>query len=306
MKKYALEIFLILVMVACAIPVQIRESNASKNLCAAIEADNQSKIDAILARTSGDKIDASARIYHHPLILACKKGQLETVKKLVKKGVDVNYAEDNDTPLMYALDSPSPDRYKIASYLIDKGADMNFIDDRGFSPFTEVLDKCSNDSDETREERFELFKYLYENANIKECMKASNYEDAFALAVNADSADALSWLIKEKHFSIDKFPEKDGSKLHYCYNLFEGGDISYLTNKTEMIGYLLDNGIEDINTRNSEGDTLIITAAKASDEKTAEMLISRGANKYLRNNDGRIAYNYAAEAEDQEMMAMLR
>ena len=68
-----------------------------------------------------------------PIIESTFRGNYEVTKALVDKGVNVNVIDDfdNSTPLMYALQSFSEDKYKIANYLIDHGADVTMVDDYG-------------------------------------------------------------------------------------------------------------------------------------------------------------------------------
>ena len=68
-----------------------------------------------------------------PIIESTFRGNYKVTKALVDKGVNVNVIDDfdNSTPLIYALQSFSKDKYKIANYLIDHGADITIVDDYG-------------------------------------------------------------------------------------------------------------------------------------------------------------------------------
>ena len=61
------------------------------------------------------------------LIWACRKGAVEIIKKLIDKGVDINYHEEGAgnigaTPLMYAVAYEQMDAVKV---LLELGADVN-------------------------------------------------------------------------------------------------------------------------------------------------------------------------------------
>jgi ankyrin repeat protein len=58
------------------------------------------------------------------------KGDVETVKKLIDLGEDVNKKSNGMTPLMYAA---KYNRVEIAELLIAKGAKMNTRSDKGYT-----------------------------------------------------------------------------------------------------------------------------------------------------------------------------
>lgn len=58
---------------------------------------------------------------NHPLHLAVIKGDLETVKKLIELGADVNEKRNSMTPAMYAA---RHNRVEILKVLIDNGANL--------------------------------------------------------------------------------------------------------------------------------------------------------------------------------------
>lgn len=63
------------------------------------------------------------------MIEACRRGHLEPIKLLVKKGANINASGDNGlTPLMEAA---CYGHFSIVKYLVSKGADMNARADDG-------------------------------------------------------------------------------------------------------------------------------------------------------------------------------
>jgi ankyrin repeat protein len=65
-----------------------------------------------------------------PLVVAISKGEIETVKKFIEYGTDVNKKFNGMTPLMYAA---RYNKVKIIQYLLLKGADLNIKDSQGFT-----------------------------------------------------------------------------------------------------------------------------------------------------------------------------
>jgi len=62
--------------------------------------------------------------------MAIVKGDLETVKKMVEYGEDVNQVSNGMTPLMYAA---KYNRADIVEFLISKGAKTNTRSDKGMT-----------------------------------------------------------------------------------------------------------------------------------------------------------------------------
>ena len=88
------------------------------------------------------------------LSMACEKDDLEKVKSLIEKGVDINSKCDNLTPLMCASLNGN---YRIVEYLIEKGVDINA---KGDCSWTALMYASWNN-------RLEIVKFLIENgANL--------------------------------------------------------------------------------------------------------------------------------------------
>ena len=77
-----------------------------------------------------------------PLCVSIAKGDLETVKKLVGLGVDINKKSNGLTPAMYAA---KYNRVDILKYLVEKGADIDRRGERGMT--AEKYAKASNAKD---------------------------------------------------------------------------------------------------------------------------------------------------------------
>ncbi|PJJ07912.1 ankyrin repeat protein [Flavobacterium sp. 1] len=65
-----------------------------------------------------------------PLGFAISKGDLETVKKFVEYGADINELSNGMTPLMIAA---RYNKVEIIKYLLSKGANVNKKDENGFT-----------------------------------------------------------------------------------------------------------------------------------------------------------------------------
>lgn len=65
-----------------------------------------------------------------PLCQAIAKGDLQTVKKMVEFGSDINQTSNGMTPLMYAA---RYNKVEIVKLLLANGAKSNVKDDKGFT-----------------------------------------------------------------------------------------------------------------------------------------------------------------------------
>jgi len=65
-----------------------------------------------------------------PLATAIAKGDVETVKKFIEYGADVNEKSNGMTPLMIAA---RYNQVEIIKVLLDKGANLKLTDDKGLS-----------------------------------------------------------------------------------------------------------------------------------------------------------------------------
>ena len=257
--------------------------------------DSNAKIDGLLSNTTGAEIDRQAQTAsYHPLILAAYRGQLDTVQKLIAKGVSIDYQDktSKETPLTSALDSGHPERYKIAVLLIENGADVNHIAKNGASAIARVLKKNPRDTETTEQERLELFKYLYKNCNVTECLNSYSFKgkNIFEFAIYNDSASATNWLAQNEGYSLYDMPQLEGSRLHYLYNLDQNGHLHRCLDVAKLV---LDNNIEDINTQDFDGRTLLMTAAAAEDEEACKLFLSYGADKNIKDNEGKTAADLA-------------
>lgn len=77
-----------------------------------------------------EKLTITANKSVTPLCQAIAKGDLETVKKMVEFGSDINQTSNGMTPLMYAA---RYNKVEIVKLLLANGAKSNVKDDKGFT-----------------------------------------------------------------------------------------------------------------------------------------------------------------------------
>ena len=68
-----------------------------------------------------------------------KKGELETLKSLIEAEYDVNSAEEGDFGSSLLHNAIRYDQMEIFNYLMEKGANIDFIDAVGWTPLMEAI-----------------------------------------------------------------------------------------------------------------------------------------------------------------------
>ena len=68
-----------------------------------------------------------------------KKGDLESVRSFIESGYDVNAAETGDFGSSLLHNAIRYGQMEIFNYLIDQGADLDFVDAVGWTPLMEAI-----------------------------------------------------------------------------------------------------------------------------------------------------------------------
>ena len=98
------------------------------------------------ATTSSETISATVseltKSTVNPFCISIAKGDIETVKKLIELGADVNEKSNGMTPAMYAAKF---NRVEILKLLVENGAKLNVKSEKGFT--AEKYAEISNAND---------------------------------------------------------------------------------------------------------------------------------------------------------------
>lgn len=137
-----------------------------------------------------------------PLETACKSGDEEMVELLLKNGANVNTKNKHtySTPLLNALHGTKSNRFSLAMYLIEQGANIHDSKQAEFLGKDLIYISQADDA-ETIQDGFALFKYLMEHEATIAFRFASQH--MLTLAAKCGNNEVISYLIKGNYYDID-------------------------------------------------------------------------------------------------------
>lgn len=177
------------------------------------------------------------------------------------------------TPLMYASYLGN---YEIARYLVEeKKADINAENEYGWTALKYASD----------EGRLEIVKYLVENgASV----------DAEVLTITKN-LEIFEYLLERGNLNINSVGYLGMTALSLASIEYEN---------LEMIKYLLEKGA-DINVKNEDGSTALMTASMYGNLEIIKYLIENGADINSKDNDDSTALIYASKWGNLETVEYL-
>ncbi len=238
------------------------------------------------------------QLYARRVIEAIEREDIEAVQKLMKSPFgnlnckpnlwvsEVLGEKSELTPLQAACKSGN---FEIVNLLLENGAKVNYTHwDKTRNQGCPLTNAAGSLSDE----RFQIVKLLVENGSD------INYDD---IAGN----DALSCAVyasfdRNDTIEIIEFFEQNGMNIYKKYSESENTLLHKACERDSflVIQYLIEKRGFDVNAVNAEGDTPLIYSMRfASDRKmeTLQFMLQSGADKEIKNKEGKTAYDYAVE-----------
>jgi ankyrin repeat protein len=214
----------------------------------------------------------------------------EVVQLLLDYNADVNQKDGNGrTPLHFAVIFGCEDNINL---LISNGANVNAENNNEETPL-HVLVQSWPQLWWTKEFRTNAINILLDSgANIE--AKTKNGKTPLWLAAEAlNSLDAVKALL-ERGANSDAIND-----VHVRFSA-----VSASMSKDLLKQWVRANA-SDINTRNSQGDSLLHAAVKGCNMKLVEALLEMGADVNARNNTGDTALHWAMKTSEPEIVELL-
>jgi len=243
-----------------------------------------------LLQVPGVDVNAGSNYSSNPLYNAVGKGNLELVDLLIRAGADLSYrggkGDEKFTILINGILSQSA---PVVKYLLQKGVNIDELDDRDFSAIgvaaslslndiVKVLVDAGADINQKQgefkqtlimlalhDDNTELVKYLI-NKGVDVKAQAKDGETALYLAASYGNIEAADALLRAGA-DIDKENSNGFSPLFRAIQ----------KEKTDMALYLISKGA-DVNSRDTRDFTPAYVAAEAGDLVSLKKLAEAGAD----------------------------
>ncbi|MGL4485150.1 MAG: hypothetical protein ACRCUS_09385 [Anaerovoracaceae bacterium] len=219
--------------------------------------------------------------YDTALTLAIKEGNYELVKTLIDNGADVNYCNvaKGISPIEAVFLEYNEDDLNILLLLLNNKVNVNAV-----TAYADTL----------------LFQIAYQDCGTKGKMKGDKWEY---------NAIITKKITKEFTLVYERSRRKEGQDKYSGYNsLFATG----FSGNLSLMKFLLYELKYDPNIKNNMGMTPLFVVFSEVNEvswtkKTISLLLEYGADKSIKDNEGKIAYDYAKEeGAPKEILKLLK
>ncbi len=216
--------------------------------------------------------------------------EFEQIVKCNKRGINTPYyrtiiwriaEQNNSQPLHHACKAGN---LQMVEILLKNGADPNGIDPTAHR--TAIFYALQSGSDD----RFQIARLLVDNgADITYEDKQKNTPLLASLIItNDDSLENKYEGVELFKYMLEKCGVEEASKQPIL-------EKAVAFDNRLAVDYIVENKIQDVNHISEGGSTPLIVAAQENCEDMCHHLLEIGADKTIKDNEGKTAYDYAVE-----------
>jgi len=222
--------------------------------------------------------------FEKPIHIAARCGLIETMKRLLKKGADINLRNGfGHAPLHCAYD------YRMTKYLVEKGANVNAQDNWDETPLQSGIAFSVLD--------LQSIKHLLEHG-ADPFITDDESITCVHWAAHHGEADIFQLLLEHKARDLINAKDNEGeTPLHWL--------LKSTTASTAVLELLLENGA-DINAKDNSSQGPLYEAVNAGNQVAVKILIERGVSINDQEDIfGRTALHVAVDATNLDMTVIL-
>jgi len=224
---------------------------------------------------------------------AAQYGFMDIAEIALEKGADVNAIEDmGSTPLHNAVWG---DRTEMSKFLIDAGANINIKNQQDKTPLERAEEMIKAYSVPKEKKKWQdLARYMKEKGTKGPAIQVDKTKyDSLQDAVRAKRMDAIKYLLK-------KGADVSG-KGAYNTPLY----VAILEKSPDIAKFLIEKGA-DVNVQNrGDGSTALMIASRLKATDLVKLLLEKGANVNVKNKKGETALALAAYSYATDIMRIL-
>jgi len=222
------------------------------------------------------------------LIMASKKGNKTILNYLLEKDVNIDLINKNGNAALHM--AAHNGHAEVLESLLEKGADINLTNTKGNTPLHLAAYKGQKD----------IVEILLANINCEKSAVNQQGYTPLLLTISSDAENTVKIeiieLFKSKGVKNDKTTQLGYGPLH----------IAAVNNKSEIIPYLIDNGI-DVNEKTGDEykDTPLHIACRKGYTDVARTLLEKGAVPNLKNANNFTPLELVDNNIKQEFVSLL-
>ena len=217
---------------------------------------------------------------HNPLRCSIIYGYTELAKKLIEKGCNPNYREENKKSLLYLCLERG--YFDLAQLLVSKGAEINSRDENGFTAliYAAYTGKSS------------IVDFLLKNKALVDICNNEGWNAVVGAFANGNTEIVDKLLAAGAHF-------QESYAQAALLN-------SYINGNIKVAKSLLENGVSP-NFTDKKSECLLIVALEKGDYDFAKLLVEKGADPNSRTKKDRVpALSYLAANGQDELIKFFK